>query len=513
MNAIDHLLEGLLHADAYPHRVDQVELRETHISWVFLTGEFAYKVKKPVDLGFLDFTTLERRKHFCREEVRLNRRFAPGLYLDVVPITGSTDAPRFRGTGPALEYAVRMLQFPEEGLFSRLIANGKLLPSHVDDLAREVGRFHRSASAVIPSTILGSPAEIEREAFDNIRELRAVPDTLKPTMAEIERWTSSAFETLRKAFGQRRATDFVRECHGDLHLGNIVLVHDHVTLFDGIEFSEAFRWIDVMSDAAFVVMDLADRGRPDLSKRFLNAYLEVTGDYNGLRVLPWYLVFRSLVRAKVAKIRSRQPDVSADERAHRVKQVEEYAHLAATYLRGNRPEVFITHGVSGSGKTTGTNGLLESIGAIRLRSDVERKRLAGLTAREPSHSDVGVGIYSSEATHSLYQRLKSLATDVVAAGFPVIVDATFLKREQRAEFCELAATLNVPFRIIPFSADPATLRQRVQQRQSRAVDASEATLAVLDRQLETYEPLDESEHARSTTVQKIIQSWPGATIP
>lgn len=513
MTSTEPLIAGMCRADAYPHRVDKVELRETHISWVFLTGEYAYKVKKPVSLGFLDFSTLERRKRFCREEIRLNRRFAPDLYLDVVPITGTTSEPHCGGTGEAIEYAVRMRQFSEVGLFSKLIAGGDLLPGHIDDLAREVGRFHRSISTVIPKATLGSPVEIECEAIDNISALRDVSDALQPTITALESWTRSSFESLRPTFEQRRAAGFVRECHGDLHLGNIVLNNNHVTLFDGIEFNEAFRWIDVMSDVAFVVMDLADRGRPDLSWRFLNAYLEVTGDYAGLKVTPWYLVYRSLVRAKVALIRSRQQDVPPDERAHRLRQVAEYTQLAARYSRSSHPGILITHGLSGSGKTTGTTGLLESIGAVRIRSDVERKRLAGLTAHQSSQSALGAGIYSPEATNSLYHHLRTLAAEIVAAGFPVIVDATFLMREQRTMFRELAATLDVPFRIIPFSADPATLRQRVSERAARGSDASEATAVVLERQLETCEPLNEDELSASTTAPEIIAEWLETKMP
>ncbi len=295
MESASTLVDALQKCEAYPHDVQKITVRETHISWVILTGNLAYKIKKPVELGFLDFTTLDRRRYFCHQEVQLNRRYAPELYLDVVPITGSPTAPRIEGSGVAIEYAVRMRQFQEEKLFSRMIADGTLQPTHVEELAQVVGRFHASADRAVPASALGSPAEIEREALENVQELNHPASDQQEIVEELGQWTRSAFHRLRATFQNRRDAGFVRECHGDLHLGNLVIVNNQVTMFDGIEFNDEFRWIDVMSDAAFVVMDLNDRGRPDLSHRFLNAYLEITGDYEGIQVLVWYLVHRSLV--------------------------------------------------------------------------------------------------------------------------------------------------------------------------------------------------------------------------
>src|SRR6266516_4567782 len=270
---------------------EQVTVLETHISYVLLTGRYAYKLKKAVDFGFLDFTTLAARRHFCEEELRLNRRLAPALYLDVVPITGSVDAPIVGGDGIAIEYAVKMGEFPQDALASGLLTRGELVPADIDALAAMVAAFHGAIEVAAAGAGFGAPEGILQRAQDNCSALLPLLDD------PAER----AHAARRGAFLRRVEEGFVRECHGDLHLGNIARIDGELTIFDCIEFNPALRWIDVMSEVAFTVMDLEDRGRADLSHRFLNAYLERTGDYSGLAVLRFYLVYRALVRAKIAR--------------------------------------------------------------------------------------------------------------------------------------------------------------------------------------------------------------------
>lgn len=488
----EELIEALKVPAAYDHPVREVATRETHISWVLLTGEFAYKIKKPVDLGFADFSTLERRRRYCEEEVRLNGRLAPDLYLGVVPITVVDGTPRIGGAGDPVEYAVRMRQFPQDSLLPLVLLRRELRPDHLDGLAQRIARFHASVPPAAAQAPWGSAAVIESTLEETMRDLgrgtrwQDLADDLRKRMrAELDR--------LRETFETRKADGFVRECHGDLHLGNMYLRDDRVEVFDCIEFNDRFRWIDVQSEIAFAVMDLADRGRADYSRRFLNAYLERTGDYDGLRVLRFYLIYRAAVRAKVACLRLAQAEVAVPERRDLDREVGEYLQLAHRYAKPSQPSIVITHGLSGSGKSTVAQSILESLGAVRIRSDVERKRLFGQDASARYGGGLEQGIYAKDATEKTYARLAELAADIVAAGFPAIVDATFLKRRDRESFRELARRLNVPFAILDVQADEATLRRRISDRLRARTDPSDANLRVLDSQLATREPLGEDE--------------------
>ena len=490
------LLAALSRPAVFGPGCTHVERLETHISYVLLTGQHAYKIKKPVALGFLDFTTLAARRFFCEEELRLNRRLAPALYLDVVPITGSVDAPVLGGDGPALEYAVKMREFPQDALASRILARHELSPADIDALAARVAAFHGASGVAPRDGMLGSPDEILRVARQNFAQIRPHLTTAeeRDELEELRAWTEREHAARRDAFLRRRKEGFIRECHGDLHLNNIARLDGELIIFDCIEFSESMRWIDVMSEVAFTVMDLHYRGRADLARRFLNAYLERTGGYAGVAVLRFYLVYRALVRAKIARLRAAQLRAGAG----RLALLAEYrAHmtLARLFARSTRPALVVTHGLAGSGKTTLAQALLETIGALRIRSDVERKRLHGLWALERGSNGIEHGLYTAGATEATYRELAALAREVVGAGLVAIIDATFLKRWQREQFRHLAAELGVAFVIIDFRARDATLRERVAQRAAAASDASDADLAVLDHQLRTREPLAPEEQA------------------
>ena len=490
------LITSLLSPDAYPHSVETIQLRETHISWVLLTGAFAYKIKKPVDLGFVDFTTLERRRHFCELELRLNRRLAPDLYLDVAPIGGPTGARRLWSFETPVEFAVQMRQFDERELASELLADGRLTESDVDGLAARLARFHETLPCA-DNERWGTAAQIAEPTAGNFAELGPLIDdpSRLAQLETLEDWSRRTCDRLRATFRQRRSDGFVRECHGDMHLGNIVRWQGAMTPFDCIEFNPEFRWIDVMNEVAFLVMDLEDHNRPDFAWRFLNAYLEQTGDYAGLSVLPFYLVYRAIVRAKVDALRIRQAGLSFGERRQLTTEWHEYLDLAERYTQQRSASLAITCGVSGSGKTTGTQKLVERCGAIRIRSDVERKRRFGLKSTEDAAVAVDAGIYSPAETEATYDRLARRAQAVIAAGVPVVVDATFLKRTQRRRFQDLAAGMGVPFRIIPFGADEELLRERIRCRHAAGSDASDATADVLQHQLRTFDALTEAESA------------------
>jgi len=493
--ALQRSLQGQLQGEYQgdlPGATAKVEAIETHISFVLLAGGFAYKFKRAINPGFLDFTTLAQRWHFCHEELRLNRRLAPDLYLDVITVHGTPDAPTFGGPGAMIDCAVRMRAFPQEGLWDRAISRGALQARQIDELVEVLAAFHRDAAVAGAESRFGDPEQVRAPLRDSLlaldRLLRGQAD--RGRVHSLQAWETSAGTALGPVFTQRHRAGRVRECHGDLHLGNVTQIDGKVTVFDCIEFNDDFRWIDVMSDLAFMAMDLLCHGRSDLAHRLINAYLQHSGDFDGARVLRYYIVHRALVRAKVAALRAAQ-ETSASAHDAASNAVRHYLDQAQATSRPPHPVLMITHGLSGSGKTTLTQPLLEATGAIRLRADIERKRLFDLAALARG----GSGLYTAEATQATYAGLLDTARSLLQAGFSVILDATFLRRHQRDAARDVAAALAMPFVILDFDVDLQTLRDRVAQRQQRADDASDAGLEVLESQRLSAEALAPDEQA------------------
>jgi aminoglycoside phosphotransferase family enzyme/predicted kinase len=500
------LIDKLQNPALYEHPVQYFQVIETHISWVLLTGPYAYKIKKQVDLGFLDFSTLAKRRHYCEEELRLNQRLAPELYLAVIAITGTASQPVLGGSGPVIEYAVKMREFAQSAQLDRALSRGELRSEHIVHLAAAVARFHARAAAAGADSLFGDAAAVWQPAGENFAQIRPHLDTERDRdlLDMLQAWSVKTHARLAAVWPLRKQAGFIRECHGDMHLGNMALIDDKILIFDCLEFNERLRWIDVMSEVAFVTMDLQDRGRPGLAHRFLNDYLQHNGDYQGLDVLRFYQVYRALVRAKVACLRLAQEGLSTAQRDEIRSHYRQYLHLAEHYTRAAPTPLIITHGLSGSGKTTVSDALLESSGAIRIRSDVERKRLFGLSSTARSGSAIAADLYSTEASHQTYQHLAALAHSIISAGFAAIVDAAFLKRSQREQFHRLADDLQVPFVIFHCDAPIDLLRQRIRERETRARDPSEATLQVLEHQLLTQDPLhaDEADNIFTITTGK-----------
>lgn len=496
------LAEALRDPACYPHPAAPVELHETSISWVLLAGEFAYKIKKPLKLPYLDYSTLEERRHWCHEEVLVNRRTAPALYLGVVPITGTPWSPRVDGTGPAIEYAVRMMRFEPGALFSELVAAGKLAGEHVDALARRLARFHASAEVIPYDPGRDHAAHAAQSAIDNFRDM-ALTDprvTADARVARLRDWTARETRALAGAFVDRAAGGFERECHGDLHMGNVALVGGEPVIFDAIEFSRGLRCTDVAADLAFAAMDLERLGQPRLATRLLNGYLEATGDYGMLAVLRFYEVYRAMVRAKVALLRREQSPRGSGAAAAGSAELESHLAAAMRLAAPARPVLLLMHGLSGSGKTTVSGPLAEALGAIRVRSDVERKRLHGLAAHARGSAAPGAGIYGTVGSRAAYERLLGVARTALRARFACVVDAAFLRREERDRFCALARELDAGFGIVACEAPQALLGERVCARALGGADASDAGPAVLEWQLAHAEPLGSDERLRSTAI-------------
>ena len=473
-----------------------VALIETHISFVLVCGPDAYKIKKALKNAFLDQSTLARRRRACEEELRLNRRLAAALYIGIVRITGAPDAPEIDGAGAEVDCAVHMRAFTQEGLWDRLAADRGLHAPHVDELVGTLVRFHEGAAVAARSGQLGAPAHVRAPMLDTLddldRMLHSAED--RSSLSELRAFEAMAFSRLHRVMARRLARGRVRECHGDLHLGNVTLIEGHAVVFDGIEFSDDLRWIDVMNEVAFMAMDLHAHGLAALAHRFVNGYLEASGDYDGLRVLRYYTVYRALVRAKVAMLRAAQ---AATEAGAQRAMARRYVALALRLSRAGSsaaaPALLITHGYSGSGKSTLTRSLVEALGAIRIRADVERKRSVGLGPLERSGARSGSALYRPAMTAATYAQLRRHAAVALEAGFHVILDATFLSRAQRLAARRLADRCGFRFVILDFDVDPDLLRQRVRQRALSGGDPSDADESVLALQMRTAQPLQADE--------------------
>ncbi len=490
------LIDALRDPRRYPHPAGPVRTIETHASWVLLTGPYAYKIKKPVNLGFLDFSTLARRHHFCEEEVRINRRLAPELYLGVVPIGGSADDPHIGDAGAPIDYAVKMRQFDPAGLFDRLADAHALTPALVRECAQAVAAFHASAEPLRAGSSLAGVPALAQAMLENLHHpglaaANADPDTAA-SLAHVEHWTREQLARLTPLLQQRRTDGFVRECHGDLHLANITLHEGKVTLFDGIEFNEEFRWIDVISDLAFLLMDLESRGEDALANLALNTWLEFSGDIDGLALLPLYKTYRAMVRAKVALLTAANAALPPPERQRQRERFDACLALARRTTCAGQPVLLCTCGLSASGKSHISAALAARFGLVRLRSDVERKRLFGLAPLAVSGPALRGQLYSPDASVQTYRQLAAQTRTLLAQGQSVIVDAAFLRASERALFFALARELALPFVIVHCEAPLAQRRQWLRQRRN---DPSEATDALLDTQAGWFEPFSADESA------------------
>ncbi|MCQ0169022.1 hypothetical protein DN388_18900 [Pseudomonas sp. S12(2018)] len=495
------LIAALQNPALFAHPVKEFQVIETHISWVLLTGEYAYKIKKPMNFGFLDFTELSGRAHFCAEELRLNQRLTDDLYLEVLPITGSVEAPQLGGDGAPIEYALKMRQFPQNQMLSTLQANGELTAAHIDQMARQIAQFHLAAPKVAVEHPLGTPDSVMAPVEQNFEQIRPfLSDKADLVQLDaLQAWARSNFDRLHGLFETRKAEGFIRECHGDIHLGNATLIDGKVVIFDCIEFNEPFRLTDVYADTAFLAMDLEDRGLKSLARRFISQYLEITGDYAGLELLNFYKAYRALVRAKVALF-SMPADADGVQRATTLRQYRNYANLAESYSAIPSRLLAITHGVSAVGKSHVAMRMVEALGAIRLRSDVERKRLFGEQA-EQAAGQLQQGIYADDASQKTYQHLHQLAGTILRAGFPVVIDATYLKQAQRQAAADVASETGVPFLILDCNAPDAVIASWLAQRQADQNDPSDATLEVVAAQQASRDPLTGEELLKAKRVE------------
>ncbi len=502
MNEQERLIAALRDASVYPHLVSSLRVVETHISWVILTGLFAYKIKKAVELGFLDFSTLAKRRYFCEQELRLNRRWAPDLYLGVVPVTGHAERPQLGGDGPVIEYALKLRQFPQNAQLDRQLDAGRLSESDMRELAETIAALHGSAPrAEFPGrqravSLASAPMLENFDVVERATELAVV--------ARMREWTENSITELADELAGRHGGGFVRDCHGDLHLANLVRLSTGIVPFDGIEFSRELREIDVINDIAFLAMDLFSRARQDLAAAFVNRYLECSGDYAGMSTFGLYFVYRCLTRAKVAAIRSTERE-QAELREEDLQTLKHYLAVAIRWVDRPRPALVAMLGFSGSGKTWLSDRLLARLPAIRLRTDIERTRLAGSVETGPGGSLPGSGRYTKQARAAVYRHVFDRAGSLLRAGFNVIIDGAFLTREARDGVASLATEQDIDYLFVETVAQEAVLEDRLKRRQAERKDASEADVAVLRYQMTHSDPLDEEERRRAITVATDVE--------
>ena len=474
------IVAALLDPRAYPHPVERVELIETHISWVFLAGDRVYKVKKPVNLGFLDFTTLERRRFCCEEEVRLNRRLTHDVYLGVVELRGTGDV-RIDGDGPVREVAVAMRRLPHDRMLDLLVREGRAEPRLAGEIGTIVARFHAMERTGGEIDELGGLPTIRANWDENFAQTAGLGADVLPDdwRRRLHSWVDAFCEREAARFAARVAAGRSRDCHGDLQAQHVCCT-EPIQIFDCIEFNHRFRYGDTAAEIAFLMMDLERLGRPDLASWFLNAYLEESGDFDAVPLLDFYRAYRAFVRGKVLSFTiGAHPEVTAPAR-------DLFAQALDYTERRRVPRLFITTGVIGSGKTTVARHVAAGAGAILVRTDVERKRLAGLGLTERTPAGFGETLYSPEMTRRTYDESLGIAARLLEAGWPVLLDGTFSTTSQRGQARDVAKRLGVPFTVFWCDAPDPVLAERLRRRAADPREVSDAGVELLPRHRAQY---------------------------
>ncbi|MFZ0241459.1 MAG: AAA family ATPase [Desulfobacterales bacterium] len=490
----DDIFKAMADPGFYPHPVDEVRQRETHISRVFLTGEFAYKVKKEVNLGFVDYSSLEKRRHFCRRETELNRRLSHGVYLGVVPVTRDRDRFELAGAGGPVEYAVKMRQLPEAGTLARQLRNGRIDSVPIEALARHLAEFYAATAGSPEIDGYGSLSTIQRnceENFTQVEEFLGKPLEERPFQI-VRAATRSFLKRKKRLFEKRLAAGRIRDCHGDLRSGHIYF-DDEIQIVDCIEFNDRFRYGDTASDLAFLAMDLDFEGFPEAARDVVEAYVSVAADAEAFALLDFYKCYRAMVRAKVACLRL--AELGPGEYAyHKTRRAAgQYLALAYRYaLNFTRPVIWVVCGLPASGKSTIAEALGKVLGLGILRSDAIRKQLFEIPAATAVIQPFEEGLYAPEVTALTYGRLLLQAQELVAGGRAVILDATYSSSRQRREVLRLARDADVNVVFIECVARPEILIERLQRREN-GPSVSDARVQHFHQLKERFEPLKEIE--------------------
>lgn len=492
-----YILESLRNPSAYPVQTRTVELIQTHISWLFLTDTHVFKIKKPVNFGFLDFSTLERRRFYCHEELRLNRRLCPDIYEQVIPLREADTGAAFVGAGKVIEYAVMMKRLPADRMLDKLVDNGRISVEEIRIVALRISKFHAEATTSPLIAEFGSLEQIQFNWRENLEQAHLFQtSTLPPGVLESIRTYIETFTDLhRTLFAERIESGYIRDCDGDIHLGNICLLNTTPYIFDCIEFNERFRYCDTAADIAFLLMDLDYHRRPDLADAALSAYITASGDSRLAELIIFYKTYRAFIRGKVESLQLLDTGIAQEERNAAKKRAIRYFRLAQGYCMRDRlpPTLFITCGTMGCGKSTLADQLAFELGLATFNSDVVRKQLAALPPESAARVSFGEGLYSEEMSRATYSKLEQLADNELSSGHSVLIDAGFGTAAKRAGFARLAASRNTEFVILYMRCDPDMQRQRLRERSLRGVSVSDGRVELLDLQNRAFELPDDSE--------------------
>jgi len=492
-----NILKSLLKHDAYPETVGSVELIQTHVSWIFLAGDTAYKIKKPVDFGFLNFSTIDRRRFYCHEEVRLNSRLCPDIYRGVVEVREAPGGAAFFGDGAVIDYAVKMRRLPAERMLDRLVECGEVTAADMRTVARVIAAFHHTAATSPAISEYGQRERIMANWQENLAQSAANHQTpLSDHELEVIREGVVSFVESRADIFERRIADgFIRECDGDIHLENICLTDGRIYIFDCIEFNERFRYCDTAADIAFLLMDLDYHHRRDLTEVVQNEYLVASGDTGLCDVIEFYKLYRAFVRGKVENLRQNDSGIEPQERERAGVRSAAYFRLARGYLERQRLKttLFITCGLTGSGKSTLAAQLSFELGIATYNSDRVRKQMAALPPNTAQRVPFETGLYSAAASEATYAELLRLAETELIAGRSVVIDACFINREQRLPFGQLAARLALPYVVLHCSCPDTEQRRRLVERQASGESVSDGRPEIFELQHNSFQPPDASE--------------------
>ena len=488
------LIQSLLRPSAYLDSPDTVELRQTHISYLFFTPRYVYKIKKPVDFGFLDFTTLEKRRFFCHQEIALNKRLSPEIYIGVVEVSAENNEFIFEGKGNIVEYAVKMKRLPSDKMMDNMLKTGRVTESTIRQIADAIAAFHKNAETNSDISKFGRLSVIEKNTEENFSQTHgSIGRTITQTQFDsIKNYTQNFLKTRHGLFIKRMEQGFIKDCHGDIHSEHICIANG-IYIFDCIEFNERFRYSDTVADIAFLAMDLDFYNRHDLSKTFCNAYAQISQDKDAKELLDFYTCYRAYVRGKVEGFKIDQKEMTTKEKESAAAKAKRYFHLARLYATGGfRPCLILLCGLTGTGKTTIANVLAAEVDMKVISSDIARKKLAHIPTSEHRFEEFGKGIYTEEFTEKTYSEMIKQAEFFLKKGVSLILDATFQKSKHRQAAAELAKKSGAEFHIIACTASDDIIRQRLEKRAKEEGVASDGRWEIYEKQKQGYEQIQES---------------------
>jgi aminoglycoside phosphotransferase family enzyme/predicted kinase len=493
------IIEALTDRRAYPHRPKTVVFLQTHISAIFITDGLVFKIKKPVDFGFLDFSTLEKRKYYCEEEVRLNARLCPDIYLGVVPITDDGARIGVDGPGTVIEYAVKMRRLPQESMMDELLRLGRVTPDDVKRIAAVLFPFYRSARTGPQIDRYGTIGVVGLNCDENFNQTKPfVGKTISAhDYGTIKEFTEQTFKTKAGLFEERVRGGFIREGHGDLHSRNICITPEEIYVYDCIEFNERFRMGDVAQDVAFLSMDLDYFRYPGLSRLFIDEYIGLSSDKALGGLIDFYACYHAFARGKVASFELDESEIDAEEKERAVRRARAYFHLAHHYaVRETSPFLVITFGLAGTGKSRLAQSLVEEMDFCAVSSDEVRKEIAGVDRHEHHYGGFEEGIYSRRMTERTYGALLERAQILLTDNRSVVLDACFLREDERKGALEVAEKTGSRFLILAITCPDETVKKRIKKRMKEK-SVSDGTIDVYLKQKVLRQPLTDREQERA----------------